>query len=635
MSEDNRQWINSLLSIRFEFQKKSNGHSSQIVTCILPDSTVNGTMVRILTTHRREFDDLSFFPFFQELREYSWNSLKKDSTAAVSVALFSIPQAIAYSLVAGLSPTVGLLATIWGTLVAALLGSSKHLVLGPSSSTLLLIQAASVDVISRFYPFAGASGRQELALGLMGGMTLLLGLLQLMASFFKFGRLIQFVSYSVVIGYLVGSLLAIAMGQFFPLFGISCPDVLETLYQKIHYFFLHSNEVNWPTVGSGIISFFLFWCLKKKGLGVLAPLGMMICVTVCVFFYNQTPLAEQIGQVSTIDCGNITHTFDDFHVPMLRLSTLNALLPVAFALALLGMLETNAIAKTLSSWTGQKISSNQEVFALGVTNTILAFFRALPCSGSLARSSINIEGGAVTRFAACFSGLFVLLATFFIGGVIQYLPQASVAVLLLTMIPKMIDKEKLELCYKATRSDRVVLLVTIASCVFLSLSVAFYVGIILSLILYLRKAAIPRLGEWYYSEEKKQLFPLTIENGARSFPIRIIKVEGELFFGAIDVFYYVLRKMTEEDKELKVLILKLKHVHDLDVNFAIAMKQMYDFAKSAKKHMIIDSIPAHVAQLLERTGVAEYIGRENLFLYHNEHSFDRAYARARELIQSG
>ena len=567
------------------------------------------------------------------MREYSWHALKKDSSAAVSVALFSIPQAIAYSLVAGLSPSSGLVAPILGTIIAALFGSSKHLVLGPSSSTLLLIQAASIDVISRFYPFAAGESRQELAFMLMAGMTLMLGLLQLMASFFKFGRLIQFVSYSVVIGYLLGSLLAIGIGQLFPLFGISSPDVLETVYQKVYFFFSHLHEVNGPTVVSGAVSFFFLWVFRKRGFGVLAPLGMMICATVLVFFYNGSAYSEQMGQVTTIDCGDITHTFDDFNLPTIRLSTLNALLPVAFALALLGMLETNAIAKTLSSKTGEKISSNQEVFALGLTNTCLAFFRALPCSGSLARSALNREGGAVTRFAACISGLYVLVAAFFIGGVVQYLPQAAVAVLLLTMMPKMIDADKLFLCYKATHSDRLVLVITIASCIFLSLSLAFYVGIILSLILYLRKAATPRLGEWYYSEEKKQLRLFTPEDAVKRCPIRIVKVEGELFFGAIDMFHYVLRRMAEEDKELKVLILKLKHVHDLDVNFAIAMKQMYDFARKAKKHIIIDSIPAHVAELLERTGVAEYIGRENLFLYHSDHAFERAYERAKALIR--
>jgi SulP family sulfate permease len=590
-------------------------------------------MVRGLAAHRNGFDELSFFPFLGELRDYSWNSLKKDSSAAVSVAIFSIPQAIAYSLVAGLSPLTGLVASIFGTIIAALFGSSKHLVLGPSSSTLLLIQAASSDVISRFYPFAAGASRDELALGLMGGMTLLLGLFQLLASFFKFGRLIQFVSYSVVIGYLAGSMLVIAIGQLFPLFGIHCPDILETLYQKMRYLFLHVQEVNWPTVGSAACSFFILWVLKKRGFGILAPLAMLICLTSIIFFYNRTVWAELLGQVAIIDCGNITRAFDDMHLPTLRLSTLNALLPVSFALALLGMLETNAIAKTLSSKTGQKISANQEVFALGVTNTFLSFFRALPCSGSLARSSLNIEGGAVSRFAACFSGLFVLIATLLIGGLIQYLPQVAVAVFLLTMIPKMIDKEKLELCYKATRSDKIVLLVTLASCVFLSLSVAFYIGIILSIILYLRKAATPRLAEWYYSKERKQLRPLSAADEEKTMPIRIIKVEGELFFGAIDVFHFMLRKMTEEDKELKVLILKLKHVHDLDVNFAIAIKQMYDFAKSCKKHLLIDSIPAHVAELLERTGVADYIGSDNLFLYNSDHSFEKTYERAQALIE--
>lgn len=584
-----------------------------------------------LSFAKNGFEELSLVPFLKELREYTWSSLRKDSSAALSVAVFSIPQAIAYSLVAGLSPAAGLVSTIFGTIVAALFGSSRHLVLGPSSSTLLLIQAASSEILSRFYPLVSGDFRQEVALGLMAAMTLLLGLLQLGASFFSFGRLIQFVSYSVIIGYLSGSLLAIGIGQLFPLVGIPCPDFLETFYQKMRYFLFHLSQMNLPTLVTAGASFGLLWLLKKRNFGLLAPLGMLILTTVCVFFYNQTLLSEHLGLIKTIDCGDITHTFDALHLPKLHLSTLNALLPVAFALALLGMLETNAIAKTISSHTGQKIAPNQEVLALGMANTFLSFFRALPCSGSLARSSLNSEGGASTRFAACFSGVFVLVALFFIGGLIQYLPQASLAAFLISMLPKMIDKEKFVFCLKATHSDQIVLLVTIASCLFLSLSVAFYIGIILSLILYLRKAATPHFGEWYYSEDKKQLKPISSSERVLQNPVRIVKVEGELFFGAVDVFHYVLRQMTEEDDGLRVLIIKLKHVHDLDVNFAIALKQMYDFARSHNKYILIDSIPEHVAELLEKTGVTEYIGRENLFFYHSEHSFERAYERAKSL----
>lgn len=590
-------------------------------------------MARTLSKRQSSFDEITFIPFVKELKGYTWAMCRGDWSAALSVAILSIPQAIAYSLVAGLSPSTGLFASIFGTIVAALFGSSSHLVLGPSSATILLVQAAASELIFRFHPSVDPSTRQEIALGLMAGMTLLIGVLQLAMSFFKLGRLIQFVSYSVVIGYLSGAVLAIIVMQLFPLFGMTCPDSLDTMYDKVSYLIRHIHQASPITLATGIISFLFVWLLKKNGFGVMSPLAMLVVMTFVVYFINTTALHGQLGSIATLNCGDITHTFDDFHFPTFDLRTFNYIIPIAFALALLGMLETNSIAKTISSYTGQRLSSNQELFALGTTNAFLSFFRALPCSGSLARSTLNIENGARTRFAACYAGSIVLIATYVTGSYVQYLPQAALSAFLLFIIPKMTDRQKMVQCFFATRSDRIVLVVTIVSCIFLSLHIAFYIGIMLSIMLYLKKAATPRFVECVYSEEKRQLRPLQSHEELENAPIRVVKVEGELFFGAVDVFHYVLRGMAEEDDTLKILILKLKHVHDLDVNFAIAIRQMYDFTKSSHKHLIIDSIPPHVAELLDRTGVSEYIGRENLFLYQSDvNSFERAYARAQAIL---
>lgn len=591
------------------------------------------TMMHDFFKHRRSFDDLQMAPFTKDIGGVTWSSLSKDAHAGLSVATLAFPQAIAYSIVAGLSPSAGLFGSIFGVMIAALLGSSRHLVLGPSSATIMLIQAAASEVLYRFHPTVDLFMRQEIALGLMAGIALLIGFFQLMASFFKLGRLIQFVSYSVVIGYLLGTVIGIIISQLFPLCGVSCPDSLDTLYLKLRYLVSNLSEVSMATIVSGAASYFLLWFLKKNGFGLLAPIAMLILATLSVLFFNNTALSDHFGHIATIGGGDVTHTFEGFHWPTIEFQTMNYLIPVAFALAVMGMLETNSIAKTISSNTGEKLSSNQELFALGCTNSFLSLFRGLPCSGSLARSTLNIDGGNQTRFAACLAGVFVLIATLCTGGLIQYLPQSSIAAFLFSIVPKMVDRQKLVQCYRATRSDRIVLVVTLVSCLFLSLHIAFYVGIMLSIVLYLKKASTPRLSEWIYAPEKKQLRPVLFSDDMKDAPIRIIKVEGELFFGAVDMFHHVVRAMAEEDASLKVLILKLKHVHDLDVNFAIAIRQMFDFAKSCNKHLLIDSIPAHVTKLLDRTGVSQYIGQENLFPYEAApNSFEKTYTRAQEIL---
>jgi sulfate permease, SulP family len=160
-------------------------------------------------------------------------------------------------------------------------------------------------------------------------------------------------------------------------------------------------------------------------------------------------------------------------------------------------------------------------------------------------------------------------------------------------------------------------------------------GIAFSIILYLKKASTPRVVEYIYEESTGEIH-LAQENEKREpRTVRVINVEGELFFGSMDLFQQTLRAITEDDETTKVIILRLKHVHDLDATAALALRQLKDYLGQSGRHLIVYSIPAHVYELLENVHLIEHLGKENVILFDPEDphaSLTRSFARAQSLL---
>lgn len=364
---------------------------------------------------------------------------------------------------------------------------------------------------------------------------------------------------------------------------------------------------------------------------------MVIFVTILSTVFDLSSYHDTRGRaLQLIGETELGGAFFTARPPLFEFRLLSTLMPYAFAIAFIGMLETHSIAKSIAANTGQHLQTAQELFALGCSNFLMSFFGALPCSGSISRSALNYESGAKTRFAAVFSGLIVWMMAWFLWPLMQYIPLATLAAILLATCLRMVDVKQLKLCLRTTHSDELVLVVTFLSCVFLSLQVAFYIGIMLSIVLYLRKAATPRVMEYVYDPVAYELKPVSnnVNNGHR--PVRIINVEGELFFGAADLFQFALREIAEDDTSTKVIILRLKHVRDLDASAALALKQLHDYLRKYNRHLIVASFPKHVYEVLESSGLTKMLGKNNLIPFDEAApylSVERALARAQVLIE--
>jgi SulP family sulfate permease len=294
-----------------------------------------------------------------------------------------------------------------------------------------------------------------------------------------------------------------------------------------------------------------------------------------------------------------------------HLVLLPTLVGTAVAVSILGMLEAASITKSLAAKSGQKLEPNQELIGMGVGNIACALFNAVPGSSSFTRSAVNYQSGARTQLASMLSSVIVLAVLFFITPVFNYIPVAALAAHLIRVGVRMINWPQIRVACRSTRSDAVVFFVTLAACLVLKLDTAIYVGIGMSLALFLQKSATPILVEYTFNESGN-LAALTEASKRPNPQISIIHVEGELFFGAADLFQSQVRRQAE-DENIRVFILRMKNARHLDATTVLALEQLYDYLRDTGRHLLISGSNPDVTAVLRNSGILKKIGEENIF----------------------
>jgi sulfate permease, SulP family len=588
-------------------------------------------------------DDISISPLQKDLKSYSWGALRHDIIAGLSVAFLTVPQAMACSLLAGVPLYCGLFAAIFASIVVALFGSSSHMIVGPSNAIAILIQAGTAEILYTFYRDVTGLERDFLAIQILTQLTMTVGALQLLAAGCKLGRLTQFVSHSVVVGYLAGVAISLVVNQLFTVFGLPRSYDIHSVYEKSIYLIMHLHKTHIPTALVGISSCIIMLIFKRMSKRLPAAVFTLIIASTSVYLFDSMDLEipsfseGQLQKVMVVgDTGDVFASFPKISLPFFNLTIMNNILSVAFAIALLSIMETTSVAKSLSASTGQRLSVNQEIFSLGLGNLFSSLMNSMPLAGSPSRSAISYQNGAKTRFAAVFNCLFVGVIVFALSSFVTRIPLASLAAILLISAASIVNKKHLLMCLKATSSDAFVLWITFLSCIFFSLDVAFYIGVVMSITLYLKKAAIPQLIE-YTIDETGSLKNKEAEPSPERQQIRVIKVKGELFFGAADLFQTTLKSIAEDDNNTKVIILQLKNARDIDATSCLALKQLHDYLRGSGRHLILCGLTMPIWEVLSDSGMVEVLGKENLFLFDERHPhlyLQKALANAKKLVKS-
>lgn len=537
-------------------------------------------------------------PVWRELKRYGRAKLRADVMAGATVALVSIPQAVGFALIAGLPPEMVIMSVVVGGFLAALFSTSHHLVFGPTNSISLLVASAVATL-----PAAGLAAPQ-IALVL----AFLIGVFQLVAGFAKLGRLTQFVSRSVVIGYGTAIGILLAVSQLPHLLGAESTrgNLLASLDGTVRH--VLSFDFNIYSVAIGAVTLLLFHVLERLSRWVPAELLGLVLVSLFARWVG----LDVLGVKTIAGEGELAGSLPSFiGLPFGDASAVPALLGTALAIAILGMLEAISIGKTLAARSGQTFNSNQELMAMGVANLGCAAYGAMPGSASFARSAANQQSGARTQVAALSSSLIVLGALFFVAPLINYLPIPALAAHLIRIGFKMINREQLRIAWRSTGSDALVLVATLVSAFLFKLDVAIYIGLGLSLVLFLKKASAPSLVEYGFNEQG-QLAQLESGTKRGESTISIVHVEGELFFGAADLFQEEVR-LRAEAEDIRVVILRMKNARHLDATSVMSLLQLHESLQKAGRHLLVSGINPDVERVLRRSGAWEVIGADNIF----------------------
>jgi sulfate permease, SulP family len=563
-------------------------------------------------------------PFLGELRRYSRTKFRADLVAGATLTLVSIPQAIGFSLILNLPPQPVIAAVIIGGLVGALFFSSHHHVFGPTSSISLIV-ATTVAAHT-------APGMERLQLAIY--LAVLIGVIQLLAGLLNFGEITKFISRSVVVGYSTGIGILLIGSQLHNLLGFGVAptqNFLTNVSQAATH--LVTLQFDYWALGIGLLTLLVFELLRRfrpKWPEALIGLALLALAAKGFSLMHGTVPFRMVQDEGALNA--VLPAFAGFHFGERKLHLLPELAGTAVAISILGMLEAASITKSLAAKSGQKIEPNQELIGMGAANIACALFGAVPGSSSFARSAVNFQSGAASQLSSMMSSGVVLLVLMFITPVFNFIPVAALAAHLIRVGVKMINWHQIRVACRSTRSDAVVFAVTLTSCLLLQLDTAIYVGIGVALALFLQKTSTPTLAEYTINAEGN-LAELS-DPSQRAHPqISIIHVEGELYFGAADLFQEQVRNIAE-NQNMQVFILRMKNARHLDASTVLALENLHDYLRETGRHLLISGSNRDVTRVLKNSGLLKVIGEQNIFPATGNPTMAtrQALKRAKELL---
>ncbi len=544
---------------------------------------------------------LKYLPLRESLRGYNATEAKADLRAGLNVALLAFPQGMAYAAIAGLPIQYG----IYGSAIAAILGpilsGSRFIVLGPTNATSVLIFASFLSL--------GITQQSDMV-GIISLIVLLSGVFLVMGAFLRVAGLIQYISRSVVTGYITAAAIYIIINQTKKVLGFDFTLPEGSTFVTVIWLTLKSLPLtHWPTVVLSVTTACLFAALHKgyRTLpNVAITLVLMSAVaTGCNHLLARLTELPAIVTLSAIDATQWTLT-----LPPLRGDLIGQIASVSLVIAFLSVLEGTSIGKSLASRSGQKLDSNQEMLGMGFANIGCALYQGMPASGSLTRSQLNWVSGAATPLASILSGLLCVVGAYALGPFIKFIPVSVLGVLVIAIGLSLINRHVIRVVWNATASDRLVFIVTFAAALLIRLDFAIILGTGTSVLLFLRKAAQPELTEFVPDAEGE--LSLMQDADTSKAEISIVHVEGDLFFGASELFRDQMRRVCEK-ASLKVVLLKMRNAYHLDATSVLALEELIRYMRENNRILLVSEVREEALSIITNSGLREIIGEENIF----------------------
>ncbi len=540
------------------------------------------------------------FPFLRWWPLVNRNTLRADGLAALTGAVIVLPQGVAFATLAGLPPEYGLYAAMVPVIIAALFGSSLHLVSGPTN-VISIFLFASLSTLAE--PFS--SEYIKLALTI----AFLVGVMQLAMGLARMGALVNFISHTVVISFTAGAACLIFAAQLKNFFGmdiqrgLSFLDTLSTFAVKLPGLNLYVTAVGAATLLAGIVT-------RRRYPKFPYMISAMLAGSAFAFVLNLIFGAQQTGIAMV---GDLPGSLPQLSYPDLSPDTLKKTLPVAFAVMILALTEAVSIARAIAAKSGQRIDGNQEFIGQGLSNIAGAFFSSYTSSGSFNRSGANVEAGACTPLAAVGSALILITLLLVVGPLTNHLPLAVMGAILFMVAWGLIDIQQIRATVRTTRRETVVMLVTFISALLVHLEFAIYTGVLLSLILYLMQTSRPRILD-VKPDPAPGSYHFTADTQLPDCPqVKMLRINGEAFFGAADHIQNHMEQVDALVPTQKHLLIVASGINFVDIAGAELLAHEAQRRQRMGGGLYFYRMKDSARQFLERGGYLERIGRAHVF----------------------
>jgi SulP family sulfate permease len=539
-------------------------------------------------------------PFLTWLPNVSRRELKLDFTAGLTGAIVVLPQGVAFAYIAGMPPEYGLYAGIVPAIIAALFGSSKHLVSGPTT-------AASIVLLSTLSVYAIPRTPEYVSLALT--LTFMVGVFELVLGFARLGALVNFISHSVIVGFTAGAAILIAAKQLPNFLGVTIPsgghlyDILYNVVLQLPYINGYVVFVALVTLLAGIIA--KRWWTKIPYMITAILIGSAVATILNLW------LGQAVTGIATV--GALPASLPPLSLPNLTLENIRHLAPAALAVSLFALTEAVSIGRALANRGGYRIDGNQEFIGQGLSNIAGSFFSGYVATGSFNRSGVNFSSGAKTPLAAVFAGLLLGAIVVVVAPLAAYLPNAAMAGILFLVAWGLIDFNEIGHILRSSRRETAVLAVTFFSAIFLELEFAIFGGVLLSLVLYLDRVSKPRI----VTRVPDPASPNRAFSSKPDLPscpqLEIIRIDGSLFFGSVNHIEHTFDRLRSKHPDKKHLAIVANGINFVDLQGSDLLNKEAKRRRAEGGDVYLINVKEGLWNSLEKCGYLDAGGTRNIF----------------------
>ena len=531
--------------------------------------------------------------FINLLKKYKLQFLTKDLIAGLSVAAIALPQNMAYALIVGVSPIYGIYTSIISMIIATFVSKTRYVVVGPTNMLAMAI-ASNLSSISN-----------ENYLSVIFLLTFLVGLFQFLLGIFKLGDLVTYVSHPVIIGLSTGAALLIGAGQLQNFLGLSLDGGIN-FFTEVYAVITNLNGINGLTLALGLVTVITILILDKVKPKLPNYLLALVISTIIVYVFNLENTLETVGTLPNSLLNISLFSFD--------IKLMESLASESLSVALLGLIQTVAVLKSLSHKSKHEMEVNREFISQGIINLTSSFFSCFASAPSFTNSFANYQAGAKTRLSQFFVAVTIILFVILFSPFVKYVPIVGLSALVIVVAVKIIDIEDIKRTITTTKVDAMIFIITFGAAIIMpSLDYAIYFGVLASLIVVLKESKKANVEPIRYDEETEAVKREEINELAEikdQHECIVLNLSGDLHFSTAEDLKDKLNKVYSAGENF---VIRLRHIEQIDVTVVKELEKFIVKVKTGDGEVTFSGVNEDNYEVLKRYGIVSDLGDEKIF----------------------